>query len=120
MPEDEFHVPQHTPRTNLNTWVSLGTAAAMVIGFSITIGAFRADTEAGLLDVQSDVAELKVQASATSSRFDGSIQNLEEAVNALNVRDARNDERMNSILETLRRIDAKLTAQDLRENGGKP
>lgn len=110
----------HPPRTNLNTWVSLGTAAAMVIGFSITIGAFRADTEASLSSLKADAVEQKIQATATAASFGSDIKSLEEAVNALNVRDARNDERMNSILETLRRIDAKITAQDLREKGERP
>ncbi len=45
---------------------------------------------------------------------------MEAAINILNVRDARNDERLNNILETLRRIDAKLTTQEAREKGGTP
>jgi hypothetical protein len=107
-------------RVNLNTWLSIAGFAVVILGGAMRIGGFEADVEARLKDAAAKVAELQLQQNATTVRIDSSIQSLEAATNTLNIRDARNDERMNSILETLRRIDAKLTAQDLRENGGKP
>jgi hypothetical protein len=109
-----------SPRVNLNTWLSVAGFAVVILGGAMRIGGFEADVEARLKDAATKVAELQIQHNATTARVDGSIRSLEAAINTLNIRDARNDERMNSILETLRRIDAKLTAIDTRENGGKP
>jgi Tfp pilus assembly protein PilN len=110
----------HTQRTNVNTWVSVLGFLVVIGGGVLAQGRFQAQTEAGQDDLAEQLAELKQQQAADINRIDARAQSLEQAINTLNIRDARNDERMNSILETLRRIDAKLTAQETRENGGKP
>lgn len=112
--------PTQPQRTNLNTWLSVAGFALTILAGSVTLGRFQAQTEAGQEDLAAQLIELKQQQAADINRIDARAQSLEQAINTLNIRDARNDERMNSILETLRRIDAKLTAQELRENGEKP
>lgn len=116
MPDDTPH-PQ---RTNLNTWLSVAGFALTILAGSTAIGRFQSETETGRAELARQIDALKTQQAADTKRIDDRAQSLEQAINTLNIRDARNDERMNSILETLRRIDAKLTAQELRENGGKP
>lgn len=108
------------PKTNFNTWLSVAGFALVILGMAVTLGNFQASTEATQLEMSRNIEELKAQQARDAARSDDRIRALEEAVNALNIRDARNDERMNSILETLRRIDAKLTAQELRDKGEKP
>lgn len=112
--------PQHPQRTNLNTWLSVAGFALTILAGSVAIGRFQSETETGRAELARQIDTLKTQQAADTARIDARAQNLEAAINTLNIRDARNDERMNSILETLRRIDAKLTAQEQRENGGKP
>lgn len=108
------------PKTNINTWLSVaGFALTIMVGVA-AFGRFQAETETYRSQMTKQIDELQVQQSKDASRFDARAQSMEAAINALNIRDARNDERMNSILETLRRIDAKLTAQEMRETGGKP
>lgn len=108
------------PKTNLNTWLSAGGFAVTIGAGLITFGQFKAETETYRLEMTRQIEELQVQQARDTARVDARAQTMEAAINALNIRDARNDERMNSILETLRRIDAKLTAQEMRETGGKP
>lgn len=108
------------PRTNFNTWLSVAGFALTIAGGAVALGRFQAQTETSRQEMTRQIDELKAQQSNDTARFDARAQNMEAAINALNIRDARNDERMNSILETLRRIDAKLTAQEMRETGGKP
>lgn len=108
------------PRTNLNTWLTVAGFALTIIGGAMTFARFQANTEASSIETSRQIAELKAQQSHDTARIDARAQSMEAAINTLNIRDARNDERMNSILETLRRIDAKLTAQEMRETGGKP
>lgn len=108
------------PKTNFNTWLSVAGFALTILAGSVTLGRFQASTELSLLDMAEKAEELKSQQASDTARIDARAQSMEAAINILNIRDARNDERMNSILETLRRIDAKLTAQEMRETGGRP
>lgn len=108
------------PKTNVNTWLSVAGFALTILAGSVALGRFQAETETYRVEMSRQIDELQSQQKQDASRFDARAQNMEAAINALNIRDARNDERMNSILETLRRIDAKLTAQEMRETGGKP
>jgi len=110
----------HPQRTNLNTWLSVAGFALTILAGSIAIGRFQSETETGRAELARQIEALKVQQASDIERIDDRAQSLEAAINTLNIRDARNDERMNSILETLRRIDAKLSAQELRENGATP
>lgn len=108
------------PKINFNTWLTATGFALTIAGGLMALGRFQAETETSRAEMTRQIEELQVQQASDTARIDARAQNLEAAINALNIRDARNDERMNSILETLRRIDAKLTAQEMRETGGKP
>lgn len=108
------------PKTNLNTWITLAGFVLTILVGAMALGRFQATTETSQAELTQQLDELKAQQARDTARFDTRAQNMEAAINTLNIRDARNDERMNSILETLRRIDAKLTAQEMRETGGRP
>lgn len=110
----------HPPKTNFNTWLSVAGFALTILAGTLTLGRFQASTELQLLEMTRKTEELQTQQARDTARIDSRAQTMEAAINTLNIRDARNDERMNSILETLRRIDAKLTAQELRETGARP
>jgi chromosome segregation ATPase len=110
----------HPPKTNINTWLSVAGFALTILAGSVTFGRFQSETETSRAAMSRQIEDLQTQQSRDTARIDARAQTLEAAINTLNIRDARNDERMNSILETLRRIDAKLTAQEQRETGVKP
>jgi cell division protein FtsB len=112
--------PEVQPRVNLNTWIAVAGFALTITGGFVAIGRFQAETEASQLQTTEQINALKQQQATDTARIDARAQSLEAAINTLNIRDARNDERMNSILETLRRIDAKITAQDERQDGARP
>lgn len=112
--------PSPPSKTNINTWLSVAGFALTIFAGVSALSSFRTSTELSLMEMNRKTEELKAQQSRDTARLDARAQTMEAAINTLNIRDARNDERMNSILETLRRIDAKLTAQELREKGGQP
>lgn len=116
MPAD----PTPPSKTNINTWLSVAGFALTILAGATALGRFQTSTELSLLEMNRKTEELKSQQARDTARLDARAQTMEAAINALNIRDARYDERMNSILETLRRIDAKLTAQEEREKGGTP
>lgn len=113
-------IPEHPHRTNLNTWLSLAGFALTILAGSVAIGRFQAETEASQSELTEQFIEFKRQQALDIARIDSRAQSMESAINNLNIRDARNDERMNNILETLRRIDTKLTAMDDHTEGTRP
>lgn len=116
MPTD----PTQPSRTNINTWLSVAGFALTIFAGSVAIGRFQSETQTAIIEMSRRIQEMKEVQIADKAGLDARDQTMEAAINILNVRDARNDERLNNILETLRRIDAKLTTQEAREKGGTP
>lgn len=115
----------HPQRTNLNTWLSIAGFALTIIGGSVALGRFQSETETGRAALVVQIETLKQQQATDVLRIEARSQALETSIDNLEIRDARNDEQLTAMRETL--LDLKTSQaetnrllRDLKTNGVGP
>lgn len=108
MPVEVQTRPRMSWDMNINTLLTIGGFALTIITGAMAYQSFKSETEAWRASIDLQIVENKSQRLADKAQIEARIALIEASINALNVTNARNDERMATILTYVQRIDRKL------------
>lgn len=107
-PPAEQPRPRMSWDMNINTLLTVGGFAITLLTGAMAYQSFKTETEMSRTGIELQIKEIEAQRQDDILRAETRFTLLETSINALNVRDARNDERMTAILNYVQRIDRKL------------
>ena len=95
---------------NINSWIAIGGFAITLGGGWTTYVSFRTDTNAWKTEVAQQVDDLKDQRERDMTQMATKIAELDRALTALAVQDARQIEQIAAMLSSLQRIERNVDA----------